>query len=389
MIERRILKKIKSQMKNFPVITLTGTRQCGKSTLLREALPEFEYVSLEDPDIRRIAVEDGRGFIDSLKHPVIIDEAQYAPRLFSYIQTFVDKSGKMGQIILSGSHNFLLMESISQSLAGRAAVLRLAPFSIEELGKAEELPSDVDQLMYLGQYPRIYDKHIDPADYFPSLIQTYIERDVRLIRNIPDSDLFRRFLYLTASRSAQVVNITELSASLGISQPTVRAWLSILKESYIIFSLPPYFKNLNKRLVKSGKLYFYDTGLLCYLLGIDNPENLKRSEMRGAVFETLMISEYMKSRIFEGAEPRGFFIRDTNQKEIDLLTEDGGIRSAYEIKASSEMNMKYLSNMKRMAELLDISPEYCNCIYAGDRDMSLSFGNFIGYTGVKWTGRKS
>lgn len=378
MIQRSIIEKISEQLGYFPVITLTGTRQCGKSTLLKEGLKGFGYVSLEDPDVRSIAASDPKGFLNGLKLPVIIDEAQYVPELFSYIQTIVDSMDKCGQIVLSGSHNFLLMEKISQSLAGRAAVLKLAPFSIRELLKAGVLPEDIDEIMYRGMYPRIHDKNIPPIVYFPSLIQTYIERDVRLIRNIPDADLFRKFLKAIAARSGQIVNYTELGVSLGISQPTLKAWISILKESYIIFSLPPYYKNINKRLVKSSKLYFYDTGLLCYLLGITDPQKLRQSESRGAVFETLMVSEYVKSRIFRGLETDAFFVRDTNQNEIDLITGDA-TPVAYEIKSTTEMNEKYFSSMKKMADILGLKPENCNCIYTGNMDMSLKYGNFINY----------
>ena len=378
MIERLIIDKIREQLEYFPVVTLTGTRQCGKSTLLKEGLKGFGYISLEDPDVRSIAATDPKGFLGGLKLPVIIDEAQYVPALFSYIQTRVDDMNRCGQIVLSGSHNFLLMEKISQSLAGRAAVLKLAPFSMRELIEAGKLPADIDEIMFRGMYPRIHDKDIPPSDYFPSLIQTYIERDVRLIRNIPDADLFRKFLRIMAIRSGQIVNYTELGVCLGISQPTLKAWLSILKESYIIFSLPPYYKNLNKRLVKSSKLYFYDTGLLCYLLGITDAQKLRQSESRGAVFETLMVSEYMKSRMFRGLEANAFFVRDTNQNEIDLITGDPE-PLAYEIKASTEMSEKHFSSMKKMADILGLKPENCNCIYTGDMEMSLSFGKFVNY----------
>ena len=378
MIERIIIDKIREQLGYFPVVTLTGTRQCGKSTLLKGGLNEFSYVSLEEPDVRNIAASDPKGFLSGLKLPVIIDEAQYVPALFSYIQTLVDNTDRCGQILLSGSHNFLLMEKITQSLAGRAAVLKLAPFSMNELRRAGRLSGDIDEIMFRGMYPRIHDKGIPPMNFFPSLIQTYIERDVRLIRNIPDADLFRRFLHVMAARSGQVINHTELGISLGISQPTLKAWISILKESYIIFSLPPYYKNINKRLVKSSKLYFYDTGLLCYLLGITDVKMLKQSESRGAVFETFMVSEYVKGRMFKGLEPDVFFVRDTNQNEIDLMTGDAD-PVAYEIKSSSEMNEKHFSSMKKMADILGLRPENCNCIYTGAMDMRLKYGNFISY----------
>ena len=299
MIERKISDKILSYMKKYPVITLTGVRQCGKSTLLRNLFSDYEYVSLEDIDIRDFAREDPRGFLQNYSKPCIFDEIQRVPELFSYIQTVVDLEGSMGKYILSGSNNFLLMQSVSQSLAGRSAIFNLAPLSISELAVTDYYTKDVNKLMLKGFYPAIYSRDIEPDEYFPSYVMTYIERDVRLLRNIPDADSFTRFIRILATRSGQIVNYADLSKISGVSLPTVKAWLSILEQSYLIFFLKPYYNNFSKRLVKSPKLYFYDSGLLCFMLGIGTEDRLSSSEYRGAVFETMVVSDCVKNKLFE------------------------------------------------------------------------------------------
>ena len=382
MISRKISEKITDYKKKYPVISLTGVRQCGKSTLLRYLFSDYKYVSLEDIDIRNFAREDARGFLNNFNEPCIFDEIQRVPELFSYIQTKVDKENIMGKYILSGSSNFLSMQSISQSLAGRAAVLNLAPFSISELMVTDYYSSDVNELMVKGFYPAIYSRDIHPADYFPSYVMTYIERDVRLLRNIPDADDFKRFIKILATRSGQVVNYTDISKICGLSLPTVRAWTSILEQSFLIYFIRPFYNNYSKRLIKSPKLYFYDTGLLCYLLGIESPEQLAMSEMRGAIFETMVVSEFVKNRMFDGKIPQIYYWRDTNQNEVDLIVEEKGIINMYEIKAGSTMERKYLHGLKKFAEISGISMEHAAVIYSGNQNYKSTNGSFIRYDEV-------
>lgn len=383
MIQREISEKIVYLSQKFPVITLTGTRQCGKSTLLKTSFPAYAYVSLEDPDMREMALEDPRGFLNTFKSPLIIDEAQYAPELFSYIQGIVDAADKTGMYILSGSHNFLLMQSISQSLAGRTAVLRLSTFSIDELTQADLLPEDCNTWIFQGGYPRIYDKQINPVDFFPSYIQTYIERDVRLLKNINDTSLFVKFLRLCAGRTAQVLNISSLANECGISSQTALGWISILETSNVIYLLQPYYKNFSKRLIKSPKLYFYDTGLVCSLLGLDASSQVALHYMKGELFENMIISEYYKKTFASGREAKAWFWRDNNQNEIDLLIEKGGLLHPIEIKSGETMQSKYLNTAVWFKNIADIPTAQGTVIYGGNTDFSGSQGSFISWKNVR------
>ena len=281
--------------KNFPVVTLTGPRQSGKSTLLKSCFTDYKYISLEDPDIRQLAENDPRGFLKDCGTKCIIDEAQRVPDLFSYLQTIVDSRDECGQFILSGSHNFLLMERISQSLAGRTGILKLFPFTAEELRAVDKLPNDLDEILLKGCYPRLYDKKVSAKEYFTSYLQTYVERDVRLLRNITDMAAFKRFLKLCAASVGSILNVASLAKDAGISVITANSWISILEASFILLRLPPYYKNFSKRVIKSPKIYFCDTGLLCNLLNIFNREQLQKSGLRGAIFENFVVTEYMKN----------------------------------------------------------------------------------------------
>ncbi len=382
MIKRDIENKIRFFTEKFPVITLTGTRQCGKSTLLRHSFPNYRYVSLEDVDMRQIALDDPRGFLTEYNEKTIIDEAQYAPELFSYIQTKVDATEKTGTYILSGSHNFLLMESISQSLAGRTAVLKLTPFSVHELSEAEKLPKKLNQWLFTGGFPRIYDKDIHPTDFFPSYIQTYIERDVRTIKNITDVSTFVRFLKLCAARIGQLLNISSLANECGISTPTAQSWLSVLETSYVIYFLRPYYKNFNKRLVKSPKLYFYDTGLVSSLLGLETDEQLSTHYLRGEIFENMVITEHLKQCYNEGKEPNFYFWRDSNQNEVDLLIEKGSNLHAVEIKASATLKTDFFRGLRYFQSFSGIADDALSVIYGGDADFLTSYGKFISWRNI-------
>lgn len=379
MINRKLSEKISYFLTKFPIVTLVGVRQCGKSTLLKNQLPDWEYVSLEDPDIRQFAEDDPRGFLKEYSNCCIFDEIQRTPNLFSYIQTKVDSENKMGQYVLSGSHNFNLMEKISQSLVGRTAILTLAPFSISELEKSNLITNDIEEIIYKGFYPAIYDRKIEPNEYFPSYISTYIERDVRLIQNISNANTFIKFLKLLAIRSGQILNYTELSNEVGISTPTVKSWISILIQSYIIYELHPYFSNISKRIVKSPKIYFYDVGLLSHLLGINQKEEIKKHTLFGNLFETMIVSEYIKQQYFNAITPNISFYRDSNQFEVDLIDESESEKKAYEIKARETMDRKYLKNLNKISQILNIKSENLTCIYTGEKTVYGEKGNFVNY----------
>ena len=379
MIERSIEEKLRQMTTKFPVVTLTGTRQCGKSTLLRKRFNEFKYISLEDLDHRQFAIDDPRGFLMNFGSPLIIDEAQYAPNLFSYIQTRVDERNETGMYILSGSHNFLLMERISQSLAGRTAVLKMAPLSVTELRQASLLPENLNDWIITGGYPRIYDKRIDINDFFPNYIQTYLERDVRLLRNISDMSQFVRFLKLCAGRIAQLLNVASLATECGISVPTANAWLSILETSYTVFLLKPYYKNFNKRLVKSPKLYFCDSGLAASLLGLENSRQMETHYMRGELFENMVIAEFVKRAYAQGREPNLYFWRDSNGEEVDLLSEQGLDLDCYEIKSTATMHTDHFTSLKNFAKGAHLETSRLHVIYGGEHDIQTSNGNYISW----------
>ena len=352
----------------FPVVTLTGVRQSGKSTLLKNMFPDYRYVSLEDPDFRKFASDDARGFLDSMGKHVIIDEVQRVPDLFSYIQGRVDAINQEGMYILSGSSNFLLMESISQSLAGRAAVLKMTPFSAHEL-LASKQELSIDNYMFTGSFPRIYDKDIPATDYYPSYIQTYVERDVRMLKNITSTTMFMRFLRLCAGRIGQLLNVSSLANECGISIATAQSWLSVLESSYLIYLLKPYYRNFNKRLVKSAKLYFCDTGLASALLGMDSANQMPMHYMRGEIFENMVINECVKTMYNNGKEPNIYFWRDSNNNEVDLLIEKGMSLLAIEIKSGATINSSWKDGLMKFGATAGLQATDMKVIYGGDTSL--------------------
>lgn len=371
-VQRTITEKLKSLLKTFPVVTITGCRQCGKSTLLKNILPDYTYISLEDLDMRELAGKDPRHFISVYSQNVIIDEIQQAPELLSYLQTHIDSVNKSGMYVLTGSHNLLLMQSVSQSLAGRTALLTLAPFSIAELREAGMLPQSVNEMLYTGNFPRIYDRHIPPSDFYSSYIQTYVEKDVRLIRNISDFSAFTRFLKLCAGRCSQILNVSQLAEDAGITRKTAESWLSVLETSYIIYLLKPYYRNFGKRIIKNPKLYFCDTGLAASLLGLTNSQQIESFYMRGALFENLIVSDLLKRRLFSGKTDELYFWRDSNGVEIDVIEEDGTRLYAYEIKASETMNSSFFANIKKVKEIAGIQMQNTAVIYGGSMALPAS-----------------
>ena len=377
MIERALKTRLLEFTKKYPIVTLTGPRQSGKSTLLKTSFPEYKYVSLEDPDMRLFATEDPRGFLATYSDKTIIDEVQRVPSLFSYIQTYTDKENKEGMYLLAGSHNFLLMENINQSLAGRTAILRLLPFSHLEMKEGNILPPTVDEEIFKGAYPRLYDKDIFPTDYYPFYIQTYVERDVRLMRNIGDLSKFIRFLKLCAGRIGQLLNISSLANECGVSVTTATSWISILEASYICYLLKPDHNNYAKRLVKTPKLYFYDTGLACSLLDIRNADQIATHFLRGGLFENLVINEFIKEEYNKGKEPNLSFWRDSIGNEVDLLRTVEGKQYAYEIKSGATYSSDFFQGSSKWAKLSGTAPEDCFAIYNGDRSMKTSQGSVI------------
>ena len=377
MIERDIKEKLLLMGSKFPIVTLTGPRQSGKSTLLKSVLTDYNYVSMEDPDNRLFATDDPRGFIRTYPDKTIIDEVQRVPELFSYLQTHVDDVNREGMYYLAGSQNFLLMQSISQSLAGRTAILKLLPLSLKELKQAQILPLSTEEEIFFGGYPRIYDKHIHPTDFFPSYIQTYIEKDVRLLKNIEDLSMFIRFIKLCAGRIGQLINLSSLANETGVAVSTVQSWLSVLEASYIIYLLKPDHHNYAKRLIKSPKLYFYDTGLASSLLEIDDATQISTHFLRGGLFENMVINEFIKGFLHNGKEPQLTFWRDSTGNEVDLLISEKGRQKAYEIKSGATYSSDDFKGIRVWAKLSGAKAEDCHVIYNGDRHFSTSFGEVI------------
>jgi len=375
MIERTLAAKMISLAQKFQVITLTGPRQSGKTTLVRAVFPTLPYVSLEEPDIRQVALTDPRGFLSNYPTGAILDEIQNTPELFSYIQGIVDNNRQV-QFILTGSSNFLLMEKISQTLAGRTAVLHLLPFSFKEL---EPLARQYESLIFKGQYPRIYDRDIAPTDFYPAHIQTYVERDVRLMKNIGDMNTFIQFTGLCAGRIGQLLNYTSLASDAGISPNTAKAWLSILESSYIVYRLHPYHRNFNKRLVKSPKLYFYDTGVACSLLGIHEEDQVRLHYLKGSLFENLVINEFIKRNFNRGENYQPFFWQDNHGKEIDCLLVEGERVTPVEVKSGKTISTSYFDNLKYWRSLAALPEDQGCVVYGGDQSLQTSAGALISW----------
>ncbi|WPR77918.1 ATP-binding protein [Algoriphagus sp. NG3] len=363
--DRDIKNKALNLLSKFPLLAITGPRQSGKTTFAKRLRPDFTYVNLELPEARNFAKSDPLAFLRSYQNGVILDEVQWVPELFSYLQVLTDERNIPGEYILTGSQNFLLSNQITQSLAGRVAMLNLLPFSKAELTPHIQLQS-WEALTVNGGYPRKYQFDISPNDYYPNYIQTYIERDVRQILNVMDLGNFQKFLQLLAGRVGQIFNQSNFSNELGIDQKTVNAWLSVLETSFIAFRLPSYYRNFNKRILKSPKVYFYDTGVLCSLLGIKRAEDLNVHFARGSLFENLVILELMKKELNAGNTPSIFYWRDSNQNEVDLLQENDGKLTAIEIKSSETYHSDFLKGLKYFQK---IAPEgTAKLIYAGNID---------------------
>jgi len=333
--------------RGFPIVAITGPRQAGKTTLARLSFPEREYVSLEDPEQREFALSDPRGFLNRFRQGAIIDEVQRCPALFSYLQTLVDSHQIMGEFILTGSQHFGLHSGISQSLAGRVGLVHLLPFAMNELAGVNLLTDQLDELLWMGGYPPLYDRPLTPDLWYPNYVATYIERDVHQLLAVRDLDLFQRFIRMCAARTGQLLNLSSLANDCGISHVTAREWLNVLEASYITLRLPPYHRNFGKRLVKTPKLYFVDTGLAAWLLGIHDARTLNTHAQRGALFENLVITEVIKQRFNLGQPMDLFFWRDNVGHEVDLLFESGEELQAIEIKSGATFNREWLDAIQK------------------------------------------
>lgn len=369
-ISRKIEPILLETARQFPLVAITGPRQSGKTTLTKKCFPDYKYISLENLDTREAATEDPRNFLASFDNAkgVIIDEIQEVPSLFPYLQEIVDTKSRPGFFILTGSKNILLQENISQSLAGRVALLTLLPFSIDELKDANILLGHVDNIMLRGFYPRIYKENIDPEKWLRNYITTYIERDVRQLINIDKLVIFQRFIRVCAARVGNILNYADIARDCDLSLNTVKSWISILEASYIIKLVQPYYKNYNKRVIKTPKLYFYDTGIICNLLGIKNIDELNIHPMRGAIFESMMISNIYKYNFNSDLAPNIFFWRDTKGNEIDCLIEKKFNETVpIEIKSGMTLSRRFF---KEIENWNNITKENANAylIYGGNED---------------------
>jgi predicted AAA+ superfamily ATPase len=381
MIRRVIQDKINQLAEMFPVISVTGPRQSGKTTLIKSMFPDWRYESLEDPDTRLFAINDPRKFLEGEKK-MIIDEIQRAPDLFSYIQSKTDKTNISGQFIISGSQSFLLNQHISQSLAGRVAILNLMPLSLPEIMEHGINVTGYEKLIYQGFYPRLYDRNIEPVDFYPNYIQTYLERDVRLLQNIHDLNIFVRFLKLCAGRTGQLLNLNSLANDCGVSPNTAKSWISVLEASYIIFLLQSHHENFNKRLVKMPKLFFIDTGLASSLLGIQSENQLNTHFLRGALFENFIISEFIKARFNNGLRNNCYFWRDNKGTEIDCIIENGDRLTPIEIKSANTFNQDFFKNLNYWNKLSGNSAENSYVIYGGETDRDTQEGFLLSWMNV-------
>jgi len=387
-IERQITDKLRDYTKYFPVVFLTGPRQSGKSTLLENVFPEYNHVNLEEEGMRAQAKDDPKGFLEGLGTRAIIDEAQHVPELFSYIQLIVDDIDEPGMFILSGSQNFLLLRKISQSLAGRVGILSLLPFSDKEMGDADLLIKETDGWLFSGHYPRRALKGFDPFDFYSNYIRTYVERDVRMETGIVNLDSFSAFMRICATNVGSPINLSSIGNAIDTDARTISSWLNILEESYIVFRLRPFTKSKVMRYSKTPKIYFYDTGLLCNLLGVKNEKNLSHSNMRGQVYENAIILDYYKHEYNSGRFPYNntFFWRNSGrqEKEIDLIIEEFDQLKLYEIKSSRTFKTQYADNLHLFEKNIGSRKCEMNVIYDGSHSTVFKDVRFIGRRDLEW-----
>ena len=375
MVQRIAKKKLIDLASKFKAVAVIGARQSGKTTLIKQVFKNKPYVSMENPDTRNFAIEDPRGFLSSFPKGAILDEVQRVPQLFSYLQEILDDQRAKGLFILSGSNNFLLQQNISQTLAGRVGYLQLLPFSINELSKSKLLATSDDALMLKGFYPPVYDQKIPFGDWCPNYINTYIERDVRQIKNITDLIVFGRFMRLLAGRNGQELNYSSLSIETGVDMKTIQSWVGVLESSFIVYLLKPHHNNFNKTIVKRPKLYFYDTSIVCSLLGIRNAAQLKNHPLRGAIFEGMVITELLKNRTNAGMQVNLSFWRDKTGREIDIIVDNGNTQFPIEIKSGKTIHDEFLKNIEYWKSMTGFKKGLV--LYAGKENQKRSKGTDI------------
>jgi predicted AAA+ superfamily ATPase len=378
MFKREIETELKDLTNGYPVVTVTGPRKSGRTTLVQHAFPEKAYANLEFPDVRAMALNDPRGFLEQFSEGAILDEIQRTPELLSYIQPIVDQKDQKGMFILTGSHQIELLGAISQSLAGRTALLTLLPMNLDEL-KAAGFDLTVDEWILKGGYPRIYKDDLDPTKVYRNYFQTYVERDLRQLIQIKDLIQFERFVQILAGRLGQIINMEEIGGEVGISSHTVKHWISILEASFIIFRLPPYFENFGKRVIKAPKLYFNDVGLAAYLLGIQNETQLSRDPLRGHLFENAILLELKKHRLNQGLDPSLFYYRDIQKNEIDVIYKKGHELVPIEIKSSKTYHSEFTEGLYYFQSIAKERAPRAFLIYAGEAEQRIKTARILNF----------
>ena len=381
MIPRTLEKKLRESAKQYPVVLITGPRQSGKTTLCRKIFQKKHYVSFENPDTREFAQNDPKGLLERYPEGAIFDEIQRVPALLSYIQGIVDERGKNGLYILTGSQNILLLKSVQQSLAGRVAILKLLPFSYQEAGLFVDEFS-LDKVIYTGGFPRIFDQKLDPTEAMRNYVESYLERDVRQIINVRNLSSFQRFLKLCAGRVGQALNLSSIGNDTGITHTTAREWLSVLEASYIVYLLPAYYRNFNKRIIKSPKLYFYDTGLAAYLLGIEEFQHVSRDPLRGGLFENFVVIELVKYLLARGHQVPLYYFRDNLGNEIDLIWERARKVIGIEIKAGQTINSDWFKGQEYLKKIMGNDVSALALVYGGKESQKRAGVDIFSYREV-------
>lgn len=386
MIRRNLQKYIENLATRCPVVTLTGPRQAGKTTLCQLAFPQKPYASLEDPEVRAFALSDPRGFLAQYPSGAVLDEVQRAPELTSYLQGMVDADPTPGRFVLTGSQHFGLVEGMSQSLAGRTAIAHLLPLSLDELWRFDRAPDSLYEVLVNGAYPAIHDRGLPAREWLAAYTRTYVERDVRQVLNVTDLLAFQTFVELCAGRTGQLLNLSSLAGDAGITHNTARAWLSVLEASFIVHRLRPFRRNLKRRLVKTAKLHFFDTGLACYLLGIHTATDLARHPLRGAIFESWVISEIIKAHLHRGWQPRISFYRDQKKTELDLIVEVGEKLLAVEVKSGQTIAGDFFGTLSKFAALIrdrHMGEVASYLVYGGEQNQRRSDTHVVSWRAIQ------